>query len=381
MTDATTVFWSYAHDDDKFDRGRLLLLATHLQEEYALLTGEPLRMFVDRDDLAWGNQWRETIDGALSMSSFFIPVLSPRYFKRPECRRELLDFYAQAESRGVSKLLLPLNYVSVPAFGPEHSDELVALTARTQYVDWTSLRLQDPSTTDYRLSINRLAQRLVELQEEVRQIELEAEAAGSPEEATPTGLLDALAKVDSLLPSWLAAVEKDPIKIAQHEAINLAYQRKRVRARNQQQQLALLHREATDLLPIARDALDLATIYSASTIDLHPHVTSLLRAVRVAPDFSDVLGPLMEAVSEAKLAIDGSELQPGQMKSADAWRERAHLGRTFRDLAETHEKSEKLRSEANEIVLSWHDQLVPLAGRSAGARESASEQSATLDSN
>jgi hypothetical protein len=47
-------FWSYARDDNKSDGGAILELARLIKEEYELLSGDPLELFVDRDSIAWG---------------------------------------------------------------------------------------------------------------------------------------------------------------------------------------------------------------------------------------------------------------------------------------------------------------------------------------
>src|SRR3712207_1805690 len=92
LFDDAAAFWSYAHDDNKFDGDRVLRLAESLKQEYSLLTGGAFNIFVDRTSIAWGEEWRARIDAALTSTTFFIPIISPRYFQRAECRRELLDF-------------------------------------------------------------------------------------------------------------------------------------------------------------------------------------------------------------------------------------------------------------------------------------------------
>ena len=314
-------------------------------------------IFLDRESLSWGDNWRSSIDNTLTMSSFFIPVISPRYFKRPECRRELLDYHRQATARGNTKYLLPLNYASVVNFSGDNPDELIALTARTQYVDWTRLRLMDERSEEYRTGVNQLARRLVELQNEIEERERAAEAANPGSGGDQSiGLIDALDKVGELLPHWLNAVESDPVKIAQHDAIMRAYAEKRSRARPNQL-LAIRHREATDLLEIAKDALALAEAYLSSTIELNPFVTALVRGVRASPESAEVLTPLRDAVLEAKQAIDAWAASPPSPVASGTWRKEAHLGRTFKDLADTHEKSENVRIEANQIVMTWFNEI------------------------
>src|ERR1700722_10655224 len=141
-------FWSYAHDDNKLDGGAILELARLVKEEYNLLSGEPLELFVDRDSIAWGEEWRERIDSSLAQTTFFIPVITPRYFRRPECRRELLEFVAKARSLGVEELLLPILYIETKSLSAENTDDVVALVAKTQYVDWHTYRLLEPKSRE-----------------------------------------------------------------------------------------------------------------------------------------------------------------------------------------------------------------------------------------
>jgi hypothetical protein len=91
------VFWSYARADDEQDGGRIRSLAEAVKREYSLLTGDELALFIDRD-VQWGEEWRTRIDDALSATTFFVPVMTPRYFARAECRRELLTFAGHAAS-------------------------------------------------------------------------------------------------------------------------------------------------------------------------------------------------------------------------------------------------------------------------------------------
>lgn len=128
-------FWSYAHADNTRDGGRVLALADLVAAEYALLAGEELEIFSDRE-LQWGENWRDAIDEALAQSIFFVPVLSPTYFTREECREELLGFASRASSLGVSELILPIYYLPIPDFSPNSTDEAVALAASFQYEDW-----------------------------------------------------------------------------------------------------------------------------------------------------------------------------------------------------------------------------------------------------
>ncbi|MGH3066089.1 MAG: TIR domain-containing protein [Gaiellaceae bacterium] len=137
-----------------------------MQDQYALLAGQDLQLFIDRD-IVWGEQWRERIEQALATVTFFIPVVTPRYFTRDECRRELLKFASEAKSLGVEELLLPILYVEVPNLDEGSSDPAIAVVASTQYVDWTSLRLKDLTSPEHREGVHVLARRLIAITETV----------------------------------------------------------------------------------------------------------------------------------------------------------------------------------------------------------------------
>ncbi|MCJ1699836.1 TIR domain-containing protein [Rathayibacter festucae] len=159
-------FWSYVHANDDAEDGRISQLARDVAAQYTLQTDDTIDLFLDRDNLGWGDDWRATVDESLSSVAFFVPVVTPSYFQRPECRRELEFFARRAERLGVKELVLPIRYVDFPLLHEENpSDELVALIQRFQWEDWTSLRFSARSDPDYRRAVAALATRLVEANE------------------------------------------------------------------------------------------------------------------------------------------------------------------------------------------------------------------------
>jgi hypothetical protein len=128
-----------------------------------LITGQDLELFLDREDLQWGHQWRLRINDALQETTFFIPVVTPRYFLSQECRNELLKFAGYARSLGAEELLLPILYVDVDDLKEDSSDDAKALIAGTQYADWRDLRLFGESSEEYVRAVNKLARRLADI--------------------------------------------------------------------------------------------------------------------------------------------------------------------------------------------------------------------------
>jgi hypothetical protein len=155
-------FWSYVHADDAAETGRIADLARDMVSQYELLTGESISLFLDRDNLEWGDEWRIKVDDSLASIAFFIPILTPRYFLSAECRRELNSFIRKSQALGLTELLMPILYIDFPAIHAEPADdELIGLVRPFQWEDWTELRFEERESSEYRRAVARLAQRLV----------------------------------------------------------------------------------------------------------------------------------------------------------------------------------------------------------------------------
>jgi len=61
-------FWSYVHDDDDADNGRISQLARDVVKQFEMLTGEKISLFLDRDKIDWGENWKTKIDTSLASS-------------------------------------------------------------------------------------------------------------------------------------------------------------------------------------------------------------------------------------------------------------------------------------------------------------------------
>jgi hypothetical protein len=367
-------FWSYAHEDDAADSGEILKLASRLRAEFSLLTGDDLVLFVDRDGILWGEEWKQRIDQALVSTTFFIPIITTRYFKREQCRRELLLFVAEARSLGVEELVLPILYSEVPELSSDSGDEAIALVARTQYVDWRELRLAGSGSPAYRAGVNGLAQRLVQIAAAVaeRQMQHELQEAVGGAGTSEADLTELLEQVSANLPDWLSALEEDRINDAQHNAtdhVHVTRAGKLLAAGATPGALfANEMRFAASDLKLAESALELSQIYSMKTIQLDPTVRSILRLAREQPDVLPLVEELWTAVDDAVAVV-----RQGEEREADVehWtpshvyaQRRAHQSRTMKKLGETWGARFKLVREANALLLDWHTELHAL--REAG---------------
>ncbi len=77
-------FFSYARNDDLSDGGRISKFVEHITNEYRLLTGEAIEIFIDTK-LDWGSKWKERIQENLSNVIFFIAIITPNYLTRTNC--------------------------------------------------------------------------------------------------------------------------------------------------------------------------------------------------------------------------------------------------------------------------------------------------------
>jgi hypothetical protein len=166
---AIRAFYSYAHLDNTNSDGFVVNLAFSLRSAYQLLSGEPLDIFIDRDEskgLKWGQEWRKAIDSKLEDASFFIPVLSPTYLLRPECRREFDEFFVAARAGNQQRLIIPILFA--PLLDNLAADDELATNARAlQWMDWSETRLASADSAEYRRLIHRMAKHILDIQNEL----------------------------------------------------------------------------------------------------------------------------------------------------------------------------------------------------------------------
>jgi cobaltochelatase CobT len=114
MTNQPAGFMSYVNLDDAHENGRLSDLRERLSGEVRLQTGGAFPIFQDRNDILWGQQWKERIEGAIDSVTFLIPIVTPGFFKSPACRDEFDRFLKREKNLKRDDLILPIYYVDCP---------------------------------------------------------------------------------------------------------------------------------------------------------------------------------------------------------------------------------------------------------------------------
>ncbi len=356
-------FWSYAREDNEQDGGNILELARLIKEEFNLLSGEPLELFIDRDGIAWGEEWRMRIDSSLVQTTFFIPIITPRYFKRPECRRELLEFAAKAKGLGVEELILPILYVETPGLSSENLDQAVALVARTQYMDWRNARLMNTGSREYRSEIHALASRLLEIAERVAANQLSRELDADSEECEDEGVAEIVGKLNALLPEWLDAVIGSKFNMRQHAATQEEYARRMEKLERAgspaSAKLATKIRYGREVLSIVERHQREARIYVARSMELDPLVSTLARLVSEHSESWPLAVPVRDAIDEAMVSIRESEdkRKIGKRPLLVSIDEMKYVGRVFQQCSIVLRDAERLVGEGNSIVQRWDSEL------------------------
>lgn len=138
-------FMSYTHFDDEYNRRRLTEFREHLCAEVRTQTGEEFFIFQDRNDIAWGQNFGDRIERAISEVTLLIPIITPSFFKSQACRDELSKFLMREKGIARSDLILPLYYVDTPLLNDPSkrmNDEIAQAVALHQYADWRKLRFE-----------------------------------------------------------------------------------------------------------------------------------------------------------------------------------------------------------------------------------------------
>lgn len=153
-------FMSYVHLDDEHEAGRLTQFRERLSGEVRIQTGEDFPIFQDRTDIKWGQNWRERIEESLDEVTFLIPIITPGFFKSPECRKEVEQFLERERELKSNDLILPVYYVSCPVLDDDEErqkDGLARVIAERQWNDWRELRFEPFTSPEIRKALASMA--------------------------------------------------------------------------------------------------------------------------------------------------------------------------------------------------------------------------------
>jgi len=163
MPRTPAAFLSYVQLNDKHDNGRLTEFRERLESEVQMHTGEPFPIFQDRNDIQWGQQWKERIDEGIDASTFLIAIITPSYLKSPACRDEFELFLKREKKLKRNDLILPLLYVETQTLSDEKKqakDSIAKEIAKRQWADWRDLRPEPWTTPEVSKRLAKIAMQI-----------------------------------------------------------------------------------------------------------------------------------------------------------------------------------------------------------------------------
>ena len=139
-------FWSYSRSDAVHKGSRISALMHEIEAELGLILGDEVGLFIDTNNIRKGDKWRDSLHRALQDAAFMMPIMTPRYFKSPECRGEIMFFLESCEQLQIEPMIFPIYLVEVWGFSTKSKDPVKEQLSAFQYLDFRKLRSVDRPT-------------------------------------------------------------------------------------------------------------------------------------------------------------------------------------------------------------------------------------------
>jgi hypothetical protein len=115
-----------------------------------------------------GQRWEKVLAESIDNSITLFPIVTPLFFTREGCRKEILAFEARQAKLGHDDLILPIYYLDnepmadlkESTVGSEEA-RVAELIKRSQFEDWRTLRQTEETNPAYAQAIERLARRAI----------------------------------------------------------------------------------------------------------------------------------------------------------------------------------------------------------------------------
>lgn len=153
-------FLSYVRSDDDHDGGQVTSLRELLEGEVKMQTGMAFPIFQDRNEILWGQRWKDRIEDSIFAATFLIPIVTPSYFRSQMCRKEFETFMLRERTLGVNSLILPIYYVTAKELHsefPEGADIIADIIRSRNWADWRHNRFKSLKSAEVRQEISKLA--------------------------------------------------------------------------------------------------------------------------------------------------------------------------------------------------------------------------------
>ncbi|RGE18868.1 toll/interleukin-1 receptor domain-containing protein [Leucobacter sp. wl10] len=163
---AIQVFISYAREDDAaFSFADPL--KTTLKQLISGMSGRTAEVFLDRDDIPLGENWKEKIENGVRNSLVFVAVYTGNYLRREPCRDEFFLFLEQSRQLEVQTLLIPVVWLGFDSLLPEGEDEISDYVRTHQAADFKEAWVEGTASAPFKRNVLKIAERVLQVTSQV----------------------------------------------------------------------------------------------------------------------------------------------------------------------------------------------------------------------
>jgi hypothetical protein len=356
-----SVFISYAHVDNDAMYGRIKEISKGTGQTYSALTGKSVKVFVDTDSIALGEEWRERIRSGLSSATILLAFISPAYMHSTACRGELRDFLSFLSQGGSSRLIIPLLLVErsrMDELFPD--DDLWDSIVSLQYLSIDDMRFEDPGTGAWLAKIHKIAERVNEKLSEQAQkgsaITPDIPDGSVSDVGDPVGKYELIARLELEGPNLSTQVQKFGSLVEQFATIVNTATPEMTAAGSFSQRLIVSRELAEKLGPVTEQSLATSEVMIKSITSMDPGVVAAIRLAKVA---SDRKTPEVQAFIESiRFMANGIVEATSHLMTFEASIEEAKGYSSDLDKPlDTMQRSLLLVAEMNAIAERWLDEL------------------------
>jgi predicted AAA+ superfamily ATPase len=356
-TDAA-LFLSYVRADDDAEHGRITQLARDLIERYRLITGEELELFIDKDSIRWGDEWQARIKSQLMQTTFFVPVVTPRFLKSAACRDEVGTFERTSRTLGTEAFILPILWNELR--GNDSEDSVAVLLKSRNWENWTQLKYEDRTSGAYNRQLDEMANRLANAVDTIAQAKRPAPVSAEELAADSSDILDLMERAEEAVLNLPQAMESwQPAVLGAFSAAGQALNQLPNDSPGSPSALrATLARAARAMTGPGIELEAESQRFRLTLKDLDDSLSSIIAFASRTPDAADSLG-LIRALKLLSDDIPSSfDLEPGQLETFVT--QISALGKVSREMREpTRALSDAvlLISDVLAMFESWRRQI------------------------
>ncbi|MET9486710.1 TIR domain-containing protein [Nocardia sp. NPDC006630] len=366
MVVALSAFWSYTRDDDECSDRHVTKLSKQISRAFKLINGNPLQVFIDRDSIEWGEEWKTRIDNSIHGATLFIPIITPSYLRSSACRYEFLTFWSKSRPSNLTQLVLPIVYADTD-MNVDSDDEIVSIISSLQCEFWHETRLEDESSSVYKRAVHDLAVRIKQISDSMESIPEIVSTSDNPDDSgtgdgsrvededDEPGILERIAELEEHAEIWPRTVEDMTAAINSLSAAMDACQpdlEDAKRSSQMSQRLVIFRRISNRLLPPSNDFHQAAEVYKNTMIAMDVGFSAFIQHAKMAPsedregvaDLADTIQGMHEAVTQAL-----SESKP----LAEAMETASTMSRDMRKPSRAITSGLRMVADTQTIIENW----------------------------